>query len=120
MREEKQRLAKMHQEERVRKAQERAAQPVRKHLGRRPVFRSQPPAVLRKQEGPDLAATQEEEEYTYFFTWAHSHSQPSHKQERNLKILIYFSIHGLYNSSFVSHLQETCIQDFHGPKLNRC
>ena len=63
------RLKKMHDEERRLRAQERAREPPRHHEGRRPVFRSKPPAHKRKQtEALDEAKLREEEEFAYFFT----------------------------------------------------
>lgn len=61
-------LAKLHQEERIKKALERAQQPVKKQVGRRLVFRSRPPGVKRRDDGKDKGTSKEEEEYAYFFT----------------------------------------------------
>ncbi|CAG5132377.1 unnamed protein product, partial [Candidula unifasciata] len=69
LREEKLEQLRLHQEERVRKALERAQAAPKKQTGKKLVFRSEPPQLEKKEdEGADLA-TKEEEELQYYFSW---------------------------------------------------
>ncbi|BFZ08075.1 hypothetical protein BsWGS_11113 [Bradybaena similaris] len=69
LREEKLEQLRLHQEERIRKALERAQAAPKKQTGKKLVFRSEPPQLEKKEdEGADLA-TKEEEELQYYFSW---------------------------------------------------
>ncbi|XP_041347544.1 cilia- and flagella-associated protein 100-like [Gigantopelta aegis] len=69
MREEKLELQRIHQEERVRRALERAKADPKKKTGKKLVFRSQPPMLKKKQDDGADQASKEEEELAYFFQW---------------------------------------------------
>ncbi|KAL5014450.1 hypothetical protein ScPMuIL_008720 [Solemya velum] len=69
LREEKIEQQRLHQEERVRRALERAKAEPKKKTGRRLVFRSEPPRHKKKEEDGADQASKEEEEYAYFFQW---------------------------------------------------
>lgn len=56
------------QEERLRRALERAQADPKKRVGRRLVFRSEPPVLQKKQEDRDEKKEREEEEMLYFFS----------------------------------------------------
>ena len=68
MREEKKEQQRVHQEERVKKALERAKAAPKKQTGRRLMPRSNPPAMKRADDGLSEKQTREEEELAYFFT----------------------------------------------------
>ncbi|KAL3853111.1 hypothetical protein ACJMK2_016688 [Sinanodonta woodiana] len=69
LREEKMEQQRIHQEERVKRALERAKAEPKKQTGRKLVFRSEPPRLKKKEDlGADLAS-REEEELAYFFQW---------------------------------------------------
>ena len=68
MREEKMEQQRLHQEERVRKALERAQADPKKKTGRKVVGRSEPPRLRRKEDDGEDQRTREEEELAYFFT----------------------------------------------------
>ncbi|XP_059171790.1 cilia- and flagella-associated protein 100-like [Physella acuta] len=69
MREEKMEQLRIHQEERVKKALERAqAEPKKKH-GKKLVFRSEPPLLKKKEDEGADQASREEEELQYYFAW---------------------------------------------------
>ena len=59
---------KIHQEERVKKALERAQAPPRTYVGKKPVFRSEPPLHTKRIDENANKVTKEEEELAYFFT----------------------------------------------------
>nr|XP_033781711.1 cilia- and flagella-associated protein 100 isoform X2 [Geotrypetes seraphini] len=67
LREEKMRQQKIHQEERLRRALERAQADTKKTTGRRLIFRSDPPASKQKIEKEEEIAVKELEETNYFF-----------------------------------------------------
>ncbi|XP_022081515.1 cilia- and flagella-associated protein 100-like isoform X2 [Acanthaster planci] len=67
-REEKIEAQRIHQEERVRRALERAQADPKKKTGRKLVFRSEPPQTKRKVDMSKQKADKEEEEMAYFFT----------------------------------------------------
>ncbi|XP_013419721.1 cilia- and flagella-associated protein 100 isoform X2 [Lingula anatina] len=67
-REEKMEQQRLHQEERVRRALERAKAEPKKKLGRKLVERSEPPRLKKKEDDSALLASKEEEELAYFFT----------------------------------------------------
>jgi len=69
MREEKMEQLRIHQEERVRKALERAKAEPKKQTGKRLVFRSQPPEIKKKEDEGADQANREEEELQYYFSW---------------------------------------------------
>ncbi|XP_033746555.1 LOW QUALITY PROTEIN: cilia- and flagella-associated protein 100-like [Pecten maximus] len=68
-REEKMEQQRLHQEERVRKALERAKAEPKKQTGRKLVFRSEPPRHKKKEDERDDQASREEEELAYFFQY---------------------------------------------------
>ncbi|XP_002742365.1 cilia- and flagella-associated protein 100-like [Saccoglossus kowalevskii] len=68
LREEKIEQQKLHQEERVRRALERAQADPKKKTGKKLVFRSEPPQTKRKVDKTAQKASKEEEEMAYFFT----------------------------------------------------
>ncbi|XP_067933536.1 cilia- and flagella-associated protein 100-like [Watersipora subatra] len=67
-REEKMEQQRLHQEERVRRALERAKAEPKRKMGKKLVFRSEPPAIKKKDESGADKASREEEELAYFFT----------------------------------------------------
>ncbi|PAA74500.1 hypothetical protein BOX15_Mlig025904g2, partial [Macrostomum lignano] len=67
-REDKKEQERLRQEERVRRALERAKEPPKKYEGRRVMARSNPPAVRKKDDGENERLNREEEEMQYFFT----------------------------------------------------
>ncbi|XP_038069734.1 cilia- and flagella-associated protein 100-like isoform X2 [Patiria miniata] len=67
-REEKIEAQRIHQEERVKRALERAQADPKKKTGRKLVFRSEPPQTKRKVDKSKQKADKEEEEMAYFFT----------------------------------------------------
>lgn len=69
MREEKMEQLRLHQEERVRKALERAKAEPKKQTGKRLVFRSKPPEIKKKEDEGADQASREEEELQYYFSW---------------------------------------------------
>jgi len=69
MREEKMEQLRIHQEERVRKALERAKAEPKKQTGKRLVFRSKPPEIKKKEDEGADQASREEEELQYYFAW---------------------------------------------------
>lgn len=69
MREEKMEQMRLHQEERVRRALERAQAEPKKKTGRKLVFRSEPPQLKKKEDEGADQATREEEELAYYFSW---------------------------------------------------
>jgi len=68
LREEKIAAQKAHQEERVRKALERAKADPKKKAGKKLVFRSLPPQRKQKEDKKKEGQDKEEEEKSYFFT----------------------------------------------------
>ncbi|XP_057297161.1 cilia- and flagella-associated protein 100-like [Hydractinia symbiolongicarpus] len=68
LREEKLLAQKRHQEERIRKAIERAQAEPKKKTGRRLVFRSCPPQTRRREDDTQEKNDKEDEELKYFFT----------------------------------------------------
>lgn len=68
LREEKMEQQRLHQEERVRRALERAKAEPKKQLGRKLVVRSEPPRHKKKEDDTAAQASREEEELAYFFT----------------------------------------------------
>ncbi|XP_069045543.1 cilia- and flagella-associated protein 100 isoform X2 [Lepisosteus oculatus] len=68
LREEKIKMQKQHQEERLRKALERAQVDIKKPAGKRLMFRSQPPARKVKENKDQDITDKEKEEQLYFFT----------------------------------------------------
>merc|ERR1712226_441888 len=68
MREEKIEQQRIHQEDRVRKALERAKADPKKKTGRRVVGRSEPPQIKKREDDGADQASREEEELAYFFT----------------------------------------------------
>ncbi|XP_030063547.1 cilia- and flagella-associated protein 100 isoform X2 [Microcaecilia unicolor] len=68
LREEKMRQQKIHQEERLRRAMERAQADAKKTTGRRLVFRSDPPATKPRIEKDEDTIEKEKEEAAYFFS----------------------------------------------------
>ncbi|XP_052779222.1 cilia- and flagella-associated protein 100-like [Mya arenaria] len=69
LREEKMEQQRLHQEERVRKALERAKAEPKKQTGRKLVFRSEPPRHKKKEDDRNDLQSKEEEELAYFFSW---------------------------------------------------
>ena len=69
LKEEKQIQAKIHQEERVERALERAKAPPKKQTGKRLVFRSQPPKIEKNEDTGSDITNKEEEELKYYFSW---------------------------------------------------
>ncbi|XP_067683818.1 cilia- and flagella-associated protein 100-like [Haliotis asinina] len=69
MREEKLEQQRIHQEERVRRALERAKAEPKKKTGKKLVFRSEPPRLKKKEDEGADQASKEEEELAYFFQW---------------------------------------------------
>ncbi|XP_012943356.1 cilia- and flagella-associated protein 100 isoform X2 [Aplysia californica] len=69
MREEKMEQLRIHQEERVRRALERAKAEPKKQTGKRLVFRSKPPELKKKEDEGADQASREEEELQYYFAW---------------------------------------------------
>uniref|UniRef100_A0A2C9KZP0 DUF4200 domain-containing protein n=1 Tax=Biomphalaria glabrata TaxID=6526 RepID=A0A2C9KZP0_BIOGL len=69
MREEKLELLRLHQEERVKKALERAQAEPKKKTGKRLVFRSEPPMLKKKEDEGADQTSKEEEELMYYFSW---------------------------------------------------
>ncbi|KAK2185785.1 hypothetical protein NP493_222g01038 [Ridgeia piscesae] len=67
-REDKVEQQKIHQEERIRRALERAKAEPKKRTGRPLVFRSEPPSFLKEEDDGSEQATREEEELAYYFT----------------------------------------------------
>jgi DNA invertase Pin-like site-specific DNA recombinase len=57
------------QEERLRRALERAKADIKKKTGKPLVFRSEPPQMKKKDDSDELQANKEEEEMAYFFQW---------------------------------------------------
>ncbi|XP_071960569.1 cilia- and flagella-associated protein 100-like isoform X2 [Antedon mediterranea] len=68
LREEKLEAQRLHQEERVRRALERAQADPKKSTGRKLVFRSEPPQTKRKVDRSKEKQNKEEEELQYYFT----------------------------------------------------
>lgn len=68
LREEKMEQQRLHQEDRVRRALERAQAEPKKKTGKPLMFRSEPPQRRRKQQDSDKKQDKEEEELKYFFT----------------------------------------------------
>ncbi|XP_046840054.1 cilia- and flagella-associated protein 100-like isoform X2 [Xenia sp. Carnegie-2017] len=68
LREEKLEAQRLHQEERVKKALERARAEPKKKTGRKLMFRSQPPQTRKKEKDFENKQSKEEEELQYFFT----------------------------------------------------
>lgn len=68
LREEKLEEQRLHQEERLRRALERAQADPKKRSGRKLVYRSEPPMLKRKQKDAASKKDKEEEELQYFFT----------------------------------------------------
>ncbi|XP_070559221.1 cilia- and flagella-associated protein 100-like isoform X2 [Ptychodera flava] len=68
LREEKLEQQRIHQEERVRRALERAQADPKKKTGKKLVYRSEPPQTKRKVDKTAQKANKEEEELAYFFT----------------------------------------------------
>lgn len=68
LREEKMEQQRLHQEDRVRRALERAQAEPKKKTGKPLMFRSEPPQTRRKQQDADKKQDKEEEELKYFFT----------------------------------------------------
>ncbi|KAL8558193.1 hypothetical protein ACOMHN_036282 [Nucella lapillus] len=69
MREEKIEQQRLHQEERVRRALERAKAEPKKTTGKKLVFRSEPPQLKKKEDDGADQASREEEELAYYFQW---------------------------------------------------
>ncbi|KAH9490579.1 hypothetical protein Btru_033585 [Bulinus truncatus] len=69
MREEKMELLRLHQEERVKKALERAQAEPKKKTGKKLVFRSEPPMLKKKEDEGADQTSKEEEELLYYFSW---------------------------------------------------
>ncbi|XP_046353274.1 cilia- and flagella-associated protein 100-like [Haliotis rufescens] len=69
MREDKLEQQRIHQEERVRRALERAKAEPKKKTGKKLVFRSEPPRLKKKEDEGADQASKEEEELAYFFQW---------------------------------------------------
>lgn len=68
LREEKLEAQRIHQEERVKRALERAQADPKKKTGRKLVYRSEPPQTKRKVDKSKQKADKEEEEMAYFFS----------------------------------------------------
>lgn len=68
LREEKMEQQRLHQEDRVRRALERAQAEPKKKTGKPLMFRSEPPQTRRKQQDAGKKQDKEEEELKYFFT----------------------------------------------------
>jgi len=68
LREEKMEQQRIHQEERVRRALERAKAEPKKKMGRKLVARSEPPMLHKREDDGADQASREEEELAYFFT----------------------------------------------------
>ncbi|XP_068759305.1 cilia- and flagella-associated protein 100-like isoform X1 [Montipora capricornis] len=68
LREEKMEQQRLHQEDRVRRALERAQAEPKKKTGKPLMFRSEPPQTRRKHQDADKKQDKEEEELKYFFT----------------------------------------------------
>ncbi|XP_031571792.1 cilia- and flagella-associated protein 100-like [Actinia tenebrosa] len=68
LREEKMEQQRLHQEDRVRRALERAQAEPKKKTGKPLMFRSEPPQTRKKQHDADKKQDKEEEELKYFFT----------------------------------------------------
>ena len=68
MREAKLEEQKLHQEERLKRALERAQADPKKTLGRKLVYRSDPPVLKRKKKDGDDKREKAEEEMQYFFS----------------------------------------------------
>ncbi|KAK3737753.1 hypothetical protein QZH41_017217, partial [Actinostola sp. cb2023] len=68
VREEKMEQQRLHQEDRVRRALERAQAEPKKKTGKPLMFRSEPPQTRKKQQDADKKQDKEEEELKYFFT----------------------------------------------------
>ncbi|KAK2165290.1 hypothetical protein LSH36_52g03004 [Paralvinella palmiformis] len=68
LREEKMEQQRLHQEERVRRALERAKAEPKKKIGRKLVARSEPPTLRKREDDGADQASREEEELAYFFT----------------------------------------------------
>ncbi|KAJ8046504.1 hypothetical protein HOLleu_05190 [Holothuria leucospilota] len=68
LREEKLEAQRIHQEERVRRALERAQADPKKKTGRKLVYRSEPPQTKKKVDQSKNRANKEEEEMAFFFT----------------------------------------------------
>ena len=69
LKDEKMKQARIHQEERVRKALERAKAEPKKQTGKRLVFRSEPPLIKKKEDHDTDPTNKEEEELRYYFSW---------------------------------------------------
>ncbi|GFO44040.1 coiled-coil domain-containing protein 37-like isoform x1, partial [Plakobranchus ocellatus] len=69
MREEKMEQLRLHQEERVRRALERAQAEPKRKTGKKLVFRSEPPQMKKKEDEGADQASREEEELAYYFSW---------------------------------------------------
>ncbi|EDO43894.1 predicted protein [Nematostella vectensis] len=67
-REEKMEQQRLHQEDRVRRALERAQAEPKRKTGKPLMFRSEPPQTRKKQQDADKKQDKEEEELKYFFT----------------------------------------------------
>ncbi|XP_064422523.1 cilia- and flagella-associated protein 100 [Latimeria chalumnae] len=68
LREEKLKQQKLHQEERLRRALERAQADPKKKAGRKLMFRSEPPALKQAEDKNQETIDREKEEHLYFFT----------------------------------------------------
>lgn len=68
LREEKLEAQRLHQEERVKRALERARADPKKKTGRKLMFRSEPPQTRKKESDLENKQSKEEEELQYFFT----------------------------------------------------
>ncbi|XP_041379328.1 LOW QUALITY PROTEIN: cilia- and flagella-associated protein 100-like [Gigantopelta aegis] len=68
LREQKLQEQRLHQEERLKRALERAQADPKKRTGRRLVYRSEPPVLKRKQRDSDDQREKEEEELQYYFS----------------------------------------------------
>lgn len=68
LREEKMEQQRLHQEDRVRRALERAQAEPKKKTGKPLMFRSEPPQTRKKQQDGDKKQDKEEEELKYFFS----------------------------------------------------
>ena len=68
LREEKREQQRLHQEERVRKALERAKADPKVQTGKRLVFRSKPPEVQKKKTDVVDKKNEEDEELAYYFS----------------------------------------------------
>ncbi|XP_074644116.1 cilia- and flagella-associated protein 100-like isoform X1 [Tubulanus polymorphus] len=69
LREEKMEQQRIHQEDRVRRALERAKADPKKKTGKKLVYRSEPPRLKKKEDDGNDQASKEEEELAHFFQW---------------------------------------------------